>query len=94
MKVAVITVVIDDADGVDTQKFLQAKTIKGLKSAVEKELPKLIKQYHIDSDMLEEEDDKYIADVVEDLINENDELNQVYSPSPYQGSGFIQVYYF
>jgi len=44
--------------------------------------------------MLEEEDDKYIADVVEDLINENDELNQVYSPSPYQGSGFVQVKYF
>jgi len=40
MKVAIITVVIDDADGVDVQKIIEAKTTKGLKSALKSELPK------------------------------------------------------
>ncbi|MBT6046902.1 hypothetical protein HN803_04640 [candidate division WWE3 bacterium] len=91
MKIAVITVVLDDSYGVEEQKLLQAKTDAALRKTVESELPKLIKQFHIDSDFLEEEDDQYIADVVEDLMNDEDE---VYAPSSYKGSGFVQVRYF
>jgi len=92
MKVAVITLVVDDAEGIHEQKILQAKTYTSLKKAVEVELPRLIRDYHEVSDFLEEEDDQYIADVVEDLMDGDD--SEIYAPSCYQGSGFIQVRYF
>jgi len=91
MKVAVITVVIDDSEGVHEQKVLQGKTDEALRKAVVTELPSLVRDFHLDSDFLETEEDQYINDVVEDLMEDETE---VYSPSPYQGSGFIQVRYF
>jgi len=93
MKVAVITVVIDDAEGIHEQKLLQAKTDEALRKAVATELPSLVRDFHLDSDYLEEEDDQYINDVVEDLMNE-DRGEEIYVPSIYQGSGFVQVRYF
>jgi hypothetical protein len=90
MKVAIITVVIDDADGVDVQKIIEAKTTKGLKSALKSELPKIVRNFHNDNPALEEEDDEYIDDVVEDLLSGEYE-SDVYCPSGYKGSGFVQV---
>ena len=91
MKIAIITVVIDDADGIDFQKIVEAKTEKGLKSALKGELPKIIKNFHNDNDFLEQENAQFIEDVVEDILEEND---NPYCPSGYHGSGFIQVKYF
>ena len=88
MKVAVITVVVEDA--IHEQKVLQAKTVKSLRTSVEAELPKIIKQFHIDNDYCEEEDDQYIADIVEDIMSGDD----IFCASDYKGSGFVQVKYF
>jgi len=92
MKVAIITVVIDDADGVDVQKIVEAKTTKGLKAAIKSELPKIIRDFHKNNDALEIESARYIDDVVEDLMDENEE--DIYCPSGYKGTGFVQVKYF
>jgi hypothetical protein len=91
MKIAVITVVVDDAEGVYEQKVLQGKTDESLRKAVESELPRLIKDYHTESEFCEDEDDNYIGCVVEDLM---EDVTEIYAPSPYQGSGFVQVKYF
>ena len=88
---AVITVVINDEDGLNVQKLCEAKTMKGLRSVIKGELPKLLKKFHAVNHFLEEEDDKYIADLVEDFM---DDKTLVYAPSSYQGSGFVQVKYF
>jgi hypothetical protein len=90
MKKAVITVVINDEDGVDLQKIIEAKTTKGLDAAIKTELPKILKNFHAANDFLEIEDNQYIADVVDDIMD--GEL--VYVPSSLVGSGFVQVRYF
>jgi hypothetical protein len=92
MKIAVITVVVDDAEGIHEQKVLQGKNDEALRKAVGTELPRLIKEYHTESEFCEDEDDNYIRCVAEDLMDEDDD--EVYAPSPYQGSGFVQVKYF
>ena len=83
--------VVDDAEGIYEQKLLQGKTDAALRKAVASELPRLIKDYHTESEFCEDEDDQYINDIVEDLMEDETE---VYAPSPYQGSGFVQVKYF
>jgi len=90
MKSAIITVVIDDADGVDVQKLIEAKTVKELKASIESELPKIIKNFHKDNEALETEGKKYIDDVVEDFMNGD---MDVYVPSGVKGSGFVQIFY-
>jgi hypothetical protein len=91
MEIAVITVVINEADGINYQEIVEAKTIKALETKLKKKLPEIIKNYHLESDHLEEEDDQYLKDVAEDLI---DDRGTPYFPSCYTGSGFIQIKFF
>jgi len=91
MKIAVITVVINEANGVNYQEIVEAKTIKTLEKKLKQKLPEIIKKYHLESDHLEEEDDQYLKDITEDLINDGE---VPYVPSCYVGSGFIQIKFF
>jgi len=92
METAILTVVRDGVRGIYEQEIFEAKTLKALKAKLKKHLPDVIKDFHIENDFLEEEDDKYIQEITEDLINEDED--EVYDPSPYEGSGFIQVKHF
>jgi len=89
MKTAVITVVVTDSEGIDHQEIVEAQTIDALEKKLKKILPQLVKDFHDDSDFLVEEDADHCKNVAEDMIDE-----EVYSPSCYVGSGFIQVKFF
>jgi len=89
MKKAVIIVVINDEDGVDLMKILEAKTDQNLQIAIAGELTKVIRNFHESNDYLEFEDENYINDVVVDMLAGD----EVYSPSSYAGSGFVQLRY-
>ena len=91
METAVITVVIDDSYGISHQEIVEAKTRDALERKLKKNLPMIIKDFHDENAYLEEESDKHCKDVAEDLIEDE---TDPYSPSCYQGSGFVQVKFF
>jgi len=91
MESAIIVMVIDDADGASVVELVEAKTKTAFLTKLKKRLKSVVKDYHEDNDNLEKESDQYINDVVEDLLDEDQE--NIYVPSCYQGSGFVQVEY-
>ena len=91
MKTAVITVVINDSDGIDYQEVVDAKTRDALDKKLMKKLPLIIKGFHETNDFLEEEDEEHFKDVAEDLLEDE---TCPYAPSCYVGSGFIQIKFF
>ena len=90
MKTAVITVVIRDSEGLDYQEIVEAKTKKEIEMKLKKKLPGLIKSFHMNNDFLEEEDDEFCKNIAGDIIEDG----EVYSPTGYADSGFIQVKFF
>jgi len=92
METAILTVVMSGVRGIHEQEIFDANTLKALQEQIKRHLFDIVKSFHVENDFLEEEDDKYIQEITEDLINKDED--EIYDPSPYEGSGFIQVKYF
>jgi len=71
MLTAVITVVIDDKEGIYEQDVVEAKTENALNAKLKRILFDYIKSFHVDNGYLEEESDEYCKSIAGDIVGKS-----------------------